>query len=193
MTYPPLPSLEKLKTFRSDQDAVSVARRLKADIRRAADSVVLEALYAAAVYRFPDDAPAQALQKFGLETMFLITELTRLGDDCRSVQAAERARLEPLMRAASKRMFACIDRLARIPSLTKLLVNLPKSAAPAWWHWALMTRLPWIHWPLKRETQAPWRLSGVRWKLKWNASKYFCEQVMNPSCRRGLSRSISPL
>lgn len=117
MTCPPLPSLEKLKSFRSDQNAVSIARKLKADIRRAVDAVALDVLYAAAVHRFPDDAPVQALQKFGLETVALIAELTRLADDANSVQAAERARLEPLRRAATKRMFAAVEQLGNIPQI----------------------------------------------------------------------------
>ena len=117
MTCPPLPNLEDLMAFRNDPDAVRIARKLKADIRRAADSVALEALYAAAAHRFPNDAPMQALQKLGLETTALLRDLGRLGEDARSVQDAERARLEPLTRAATKRMFAAIERLGSIPRI----------------------------------------------------------------------------
>lgn len=117
MTCPPLPNLEDLMAFRNDPDAVHIARKLKADIRRAADSVALEVLYAAAAHRFPNDAPMQALQKLGLETTALLRDLGRLGEDARSVQDAERARLEPLTRAATKRMFAAIERLGSIPRI----------------------------------------------------------------------------
>lgn len=101
MTCPPLPNLEDLMAFRNDPDAVRIARKLKADIRRAADSVALEALYAAEAHRFPNDAPMQALQKLGLETTALLRDLGRLGEDARSVQDAERARLEPLTTEAA--------------------------------------------------------------------------------------------
>ena len=117
MTCPPLPNLEDLMAFRNDPDAVRIARKLKADIRRAADSVALEALYAAAAHRFPNDAPMQALQKLGLETTALLRDRGRLGGDARSVPDAERARLEPLTRAATKRMFAAIERLGSIPRI----------------------------------------------------------------------------
>lgn len=117
MTCPPLPNLEDLTAFRNDPDAVRIARKLRADIRRAADSVVLEALYATATHRFPDDAPMQALQKLGLETTALLRDLGRLGEDARSVLDAERARLERLTRAATKRMFAAVERLGNIPRI----------------------------------------------------------------------------
>ncbi len=117
MTCPPLPNLEDLMAFRNDPDAVRIARKLKAYILHAADLVALEALYAAAAHRFPNDAPMQALQKLGMETTALLRDLSRLGEDARSVLDAERARLEPMTRAATKRLFAAVERLGNIPRI----------------------------------------------------------------------------
>ncbi|MFZ3017139.1 MAG: hypothetical protein WA056_01630 [Gallionella sp.] len=111
------PTLESLTAFRNDQDAVRVAVQIKRDLERAAHAINLETLLAVALNRFPDEEPAQALRKLGLEAAADMRDLERIGDAALSLLAAERDRLEPLRRAALNRLWPAVDRLRNIPQI----------------------------------------------------------------------------
>lgn len=112
-----LPSLESLTAFRNDSDAVRVAAQLKNDLERAARDLKLETIFVTALSRFPNDEPAQALRKLGLEIAADVRDLEQIGADALSLLAAERDRLEPLRRAALNRLWPAIDRLRNIPRI----------------------------------------------------------------------------
>jgi hypothetical protein len=113
----PLPSADEQRAFRHDADAMRVALKLSADVVQAVQRLEPETLLALALQHCPGETDFQALAKFGLELSAMLRELEEHGEDVRHLAKAERDRLEPLKRAAVKRMWAAVDRLRGIPRI----------------------------------------------------------------------------
>jgi len=107
--------------FSGDPDAVLAARRLRGELRRATKTMTLDTIFAVALHMFPDEAPAQAMQKLAQKTAEALLELNACGESARSVHAAALTRLAPLRRAATNRLLEDAGRLDHIPRVVESL------------------------------------------------------------------------
>lgn len=119
-TQPPTPSPDDLRAFQHNPEALRTAAAIKTDLIREIQRLHPFTLCALARQFFPGEDDFQATSKLGLEIAAGLRELSNHGDDCASVQAAEKARLAPAMGAAVRRTF---EIAARLPLLENAIRN----------------------------------------------------------------------
>lgn len=115
-TQPPTPSPDDLRAFQHNPEALRTAAAIKTDLIREIQRLHPFTLCALARQFFPGEDDFQATSKLGLEIAAGLRELSRHGEDCASVQAAEKARLAPAMGAAVRRTFEIATKLPALES-----------------------------------------------------------------------------
>lgn len=112
------PSADDLRDFKHDSEAVRTAIGVKDDLVREIQRLHLFTLCALARQLFPGESDHQAVSKLGLELAATMRELAAHGEDCQTVDAAEKDRLSATMSAAIRRH---LDIAGRMPQLIEQL------------------------------------------------------------------------
>lgn len=116
----PTPSPDDLRAFNHNPEAIRAAIGIKDDLLHAIQQAHPFTLCAMARQVFPGEDDFQAVSKMGLEIAAGLRELAAHGEDCGSVAAAEKARIAPLMSAATRRHF---EIAAKLPMLESAIRN----------------------------------------------------------------------
>lgn len=112
------PSADDLRDFKHDSEAVRTAIGVKDDLVREIQRLHPFTLCALARQLFPGESDHQAVSKLGLELAATMRELSAHGEDCQTVDAAEKDRLSATMSAAIRRH---LDIAGRMPQLIEQL------------------------------------------------------------------------
>jgi hypothetical protein len=102
---PPL-SAEEIRAFRHNQQAQTIASRLRRDLAQKVARLELETLLALTWQLTPAENDSESLEKFTLEIAETMSEFEAHGRAVRAVAQADKAHKAPLMSAAVRRVFA---------------------------------------------------------------------------------------
>jgi hypothetical protein len=114
----PTPSPDDLRSFQHCPEAIRAATAIKADLLRAIQQAHPFTIAAVARQFFPAEGDFQSVSKLGLEIAATMRELAAHGEDCQTVDAAEKDRLSATMSAAIRRH---LDIAGRMPQLAEQL------------------------------------------------------------------------
>lgn len=119
-TQLPTPSPDDLRAFQHNPEAIRAAISIKDNLLHAIQQAHPFTLCAMARQFFPGEDDFQAVSKMGLEIAAGLRELAGHDTDCSCVAAAEKARIAPLMSAATRRHF---EIAAKLPMLESAIRN----------------------------------------------------------------------
>ena len=117
-TQLPTPSPDDLRAFQHNPEAIRTAIGIKTDLLRAIQGLHPFTLAAVARQFFPGEDDFQAVSKLGFELAATMRELAAHGEDCQTVDAAEKDRLSATMSTAIRRH---LDIAGHMPQLAEQL------------------------------------------------------------------------